>query len=157
MLCKSKNAFYASVHRYTQYAEHRCVGYYHVEGLKVTFPYMIYHLVLLLFEPFPVLLFLNSLHNFPASLYFTSVHCKKGYRISRPPWMSITWRRTIKLFLVSESLVIDIPAGDGKFPNLFLQCKFWISFPLALRPPPRNFPLLSQDIGRRQPNFVMSS
>ncbi len=34
------------------------------------------------------------------------VHCKQGYRFSRP----------------RESLVNDIPAGDGKIANLFLQC-----------------------------------
>ncbi len=31
--------------------------------------------------------------------------------------------KVIKLFPAMESLVIDIPAGDGKIINLFLQCK----------------------------------
>jgi hypothetical protein len=30
------------------------------------------------------------------------------------------WWRIIKLFLARESLVSDIPAGDGKIGNLFL-------------------------------------
>ncbi len=51
---------------------------------------------------------------------------KKGYWFSRPqpgchlpnpPWAGI-----IKLFPARESLVSDIPAGDGKIANLFLQC-----------------------------------
>ncbi len=28
-----------------------------------------------------------------------------------------------KLFLARESLLCDIPAGDGKIANLFFQCK----------------------------------
>ncbi len=51
---------------------------------------------------------------------------KKGKRVSRPqpgchlpnsPWTGI-----IKLFLAWRSLVSDIPAGDGKIANLYLQC-----------------------------------
>jgi hypothetical protein len=30
-----------------------------------------------------------------------------------------------QLFPARESLVSDIPAGDGKIINLFLQCIFW--------------------------------
>jgi hypothetical protein len=36
--------------------------------------------------------------------------------------MSLTWPEIIKLFPARESLVSDIPAGDGKNENLFLQC-----------------------------------
>jgi hypothetical protein len=32
-------------------------------------------------------------------------------------------QRLIKLFPARESLVSDIPAGDGKNDNLFLQCR----------------------------------
>jgi hypothetical protein len=32
------------------------------------------------------------------------------------------WPGIIKLFPARESLVSDIPAGDGKMANLFLQC-----------------------------------
>jgi hypothetical protein len=54
------------------------------------------------------------------------VHCKKGYRFSRlqsgchkpnSPWQGI-----IEIFLTRESLVSDIPSGDGKKANFFLQC-----------------------------------
>ncbi len=31
------------------------------------------------------------------------------------------------LTIASESLVIGIPAGDGKIINLFLQCKFGVA------------------------------
>ncbi len=57
---------------------------------------------------------------------FRWVHCKKGQRFSRPqpgchlpnsPWAGI-----IKFFPARERLVSDIPAGDGKTVNLFLQC-----------------------------------
>ncbi len=52
---------------------------------------------------------------------------RKGKRFSRPqpgchkpnyPWPGIVY-----LFPAMESLVFDIPAGDGKFANLFLQCR----------------------------------
>jgi hypothetical protein len=55
-----------------------------------------------------------------------SLHCKKGYRFSRlqpgchqpnSPWPGI-----IKLFPSMESMVSDIPVGDGKNDKLFLQC-----------------------------------
>jgi hypothetical protein len=50
-----------------------------------------------------------------------SIHCRKGLLFSRPqpgyPWPGI-----IKLFPARESLVSDIPAGDGKMANPFLQC-----------------------------------
>ncbi len=31
------------------------------------------------------------------------------------------------LTIASESLVSDIPTGDGKITNLFLQCKFGVA------------------------------
>ncbi len=54
------------------------------------------------------------------------IHLAEGYRFSRPqtgcdlpnsPWPGI-----IKLFTARENLVSEIPAGDGKIDNLFLQC-----------------------------------
>jgi hypothetical protein len=58
------------------------------------------------------------------------VHCKKGLAISpsSPAGMSLTKLFLggnndviYKLFPARESLVSDIPAGDGKIANLFLQ------------------------------------
>jgi hypothetical protein len=40
----------------------------------------------------------------------------------------LSWPGIIKIVPARESLVSDIPAGDGKTANLFLQCKalfFW--------------------------------
>ncbi len=39
--------------------------------------------------------------------------------LSHSPW---PWPGIIKFFLARESLVSDIPAGDGKFDKPFLQC-----------------------------------
>jgi hypothetical protein len=51
---------------------------------------------------------------------------KKDYRIFHPqPGCHLPnspWRGIIKIFLARESLVSDIPSGDGKMANLFLQC-----------------------------------
>jgi hypothetical protein len=49
---------------------------------------------------------------------------KEGYRFSRPQQVSnqTHLRGIIKFFPARESLVGDIPAGDGKIVNLFLQC-----------------------------------
>ncbi len=51
---------------------------------------------------------------------------KKGQRFSRPqPGCHLPnspWPGKIKLSTARESLVSDIPAGDGKTANLFLQC-----------------------------------
>jgi hypothetical protein len=51
---------------------------------------------------------------------------KKGERFSRPQTgchlLNSPWAGIIKLFPARESLVSDIPAGDGKIANLFLQC-----------------------------------
>jgi hypothetical protein len=53
-------------------------------------------------------------------------HCKKGYRFSRPqPGCHLPnspWPEIIKIFLARESLVSDIPDGDGKIFNIFYQC-----------------------------------
>ncbi len=55
-----------------------------------------------------------------------SLHCKKRLLIfSSPAGMSptyLSWPGIIKLFPASGSLVSDIPSGDGKISNLFLQC-----------------------------------
>jgi hypothetical protein len=62
--------------------------------------------------------------------YRLGIHCKKGKRFSRPqpgchqpnsPWPGI-----VKLLPAEESLVSDIPAGDGEIGNLFLQCTLYI-------------------------------
>ncbi len=37
-------------------------------------------------------------------------------------WPNSFWAGIIKLFQARDSLVSDIPAGDGKINNLFLQC-----------------------------------
>jgi hypothetical protein len=53
---------------------------------------------------------------------------KKDSRFSRPQpgchLPNTLWPGIIKLFPVRESLVSDIPAGDGKIINLFLQCGY---------------------------------
>jgi hypothetical protein len=57
-------------------------------------------------------------------------HCKKGFPIfPSPAGMSLTklsldgnYDVIYKLFLHRESLVSDIPAGDGNIEKLFLQC-----------------------------------
>ncbi len=55
-----------------------------------------------------------------------SLHCKKGYRFSRPQagchWQNSPWPGIIKFFPARESLASDIPAGDGKIDKLILQC-----------------------------------
>ncbi len=51
---------------------------------------------------------------------------KNGPRYSRPQpgcnQPSSLWPGITKLFPARESLVSDIPAGDGKIVHLFLQC-----------------------------------
>jgi hypothetical protein len=42
-----------------------------------------------------------------------------GCHLQNSPWPGI-----IKPFLARESLVSDIPTGDGKMDNLFLQCTY---------------------------------
>jgi hypothetical protein len=52
---------------------------------------------------------------------------KKGWRFSRPQprchLPNSPWAGKIKLFPLRESLVSDIPDGDGKTTNPFLQCR----------------------------------
>ncbi len=62
-------------------------------------------------------------------LKFLGPHCKKkvgGFpvpnRESRCHQPNFPWPKIIKLFPGRESFVSDIPAGDGKITNLFLQC-----------------------------------
>ncbi len=54
------------------------------------------------------------------------IHCKKRFAVFPfPAEMSLTklsWAGIIKLFPARESLARNIPAGDGKTANLFLQC-----------------------------------
>jgi hypothetical protein len=60
------------------------------------------------------------------STYYGALHCKKGYWFSRPQaechWANSLWPGIIQFLPAGESLVSDIPAGDGKIGNLFLQC-----------------------------------
>jgi hypothetical protein len=67
---------------------------------------------------------------------------KKGLRFSRPQpgchFPNSPWPGIIKLFLARESLVSEIPAGDGKIANLFYSVcqemqkrEFW-AFPLTV-------------------------
>ncbi len=61
---------------------------------------------------------------------FLLLHCKKKLPIfPSPAGMSLTdsWPGIIKIFPARESLVSDIPAGDGKIGNPFLQCTFILS------------------------------
>jgi len=59
-----------------------------------------------------------------------TLHCKKRLAIfPSPAGMSLTTLSLAvnnlymtSLFLLRESVVSDIPAGDGKLANLFLQC-----------------------------------
>jgi hypothetical protein len=48
------------------------------------------------------------------------------YTVKKASGFPVSSRVTgiIKLFPSRESLVIDIPAGDGKTANLFLQCTY---------------------------------
>jgi hypothetical protein len=52
------------------------------------------------------------------------IHCKERLAVfPSPAGMSLTWTGIIKFFLARESLVSDVPAGDERTANLFLQCK----------------------------------
>jgi hypothetical protein len=55
---------------------------------------------------------------------FLTYTVKNCLPFSRP------WPVIIKLFPARESLVSDIPAGDGKIANLFLQCMQIIAIPI---------------------------
>ncbi len=69
---------------------------------------------------------------FLASLSYRLVHCKKGFPIfPSPAGMSLTklsldgnYDVIYKLFLHRESLVSDIPAGDGNIEKLFYSVVF---------------------------------
>ncbi len=58
--------------------------------------------------------------------YSLNYTVKKGKQLSRTqPWCPLPnspWAGIIKFFPARESLVSDIPAGDGKTDNFFLQC-----------------------------------
>jgi hypothetical protein len=67
---------------------------------------------------------------------FTEIsHCKKGFPIFPfPAGMSLTklsldgnYDVIYKLFLHRESLVSDIPAGEGNIEKLFLQCRLLLA------------------------------
>ncbi len=72
---------------------------------------------------------------YPVRNYKDQYTVKKVNDFPAPAKMSITklsLAGVVKLFLARESLVNDIPAGDGKIYNLFLQCRQAIAIP----PPP---------------------
>ncbi len=75
--------------------------------------------------------------------FFLSTHCKKGERFSRPQpgchWLNSLWAGIIELFPSRESLISDIPAGDGKMANLFLQCRGYEIWGPLPRPAHRSF------------------
>jgi hypothetical protein len=48
--------------------------------------------------------------------------------------LSLPWPGITKLFPVRESLVRDIPAGDRKIENLFLQCRYEVLVPCIVDP-----------------------
>jgi hypothetical protein len=54
---------------------------------------------------------------------------KKGQPFSCPQpgchWANSSWLGIIKLFLARQSLFSDIPAGDGKMADLFLQSSIY--------------------------------
>ncbi len=55
------------------------------------------------------------------------LHCKKGYSDIPVPILLVTYQtlpgqELFKLFPPRESLVSDIPAGDGNVANFFLWC-----------------------------------
>ncbi len=57
------------------------------------------------------------------NLMLKGLHCKK--RLATFPsldGMSLSWARIIKLSPPRESLVSDIPSGDGNVAKLFLRC-----------------------------------
>jgi hypothetical protein len=68
--------------------------------------------------------------NFPKKSNLRIIHRKKSFSIfPSPAGMSLTkhslggnYDVIYKLFLLRESLVNDIPAGDGKIEKLFLRC-----------------------------------
>ena len=65
----------------------------------------------------------------PRKSHSNNLHCKKRLSIFLSPvGMSLT-----RLFQARESLVNDIPAGDGTIDNLFLQCIDFatLSYPLV--------------------------
>ncbi len=47
------------------------------------------------------------------------IHCIKGYQHSRPRSQDVIYQTNCR-----ESLVSDIPAGDGNVGNLFLRCVY---------------------------------
>jgi hypothetical protein len=63
------------------------------------------------------------IYNYTIILYTV----KKGKRFSRPPagmsLIKLSLAAKNLIFPARESLVSDIPAGDGKIANLFLQCR----------------------------------
>ncbi len=71
------------------------------------------------------------------------VHRKKRVREFPVPSRDVSTKLSLgrnndvraELFLPRGSLVSDIPAGDGKLVNLFLQCKMTTGQVLLTRPP----------------------
>ncbi len=63
----------------------------------------------------------------------SKVHCKKGWRFSRPQpgfhWPNSPWAEIIIFSPARDSLVSDIPAGDGKIAHLFYSVNSTASIP----------------------------
>jgi hypothetical protein len=57
----------------------------------------------------------------------TAIHCKKGLAVFHPQpgchLPNYPWAGRIQFSPAREHLVSDIPVGDGKTDNLFLQCR----------------------------------
>ncbi len=72
---------------------------------------------------------LQNLSNFSGKkelLYTQPLSCKKSFAIfPSPAEMSLT-KLSLAGFLVRQSLVSDISAGDGKMAKLFLQLRGWV-------------------------------
>ncbi len=60
---------------------------------------------------------------FPESRHRGKPHCKKKFNDSCPqPGCHLSNSFWPGIIIPRKSLIIDIPAGDGKIANLFLQC-----------------------------------
>jgi hypothetical protein len=86
-----------------------------------------YRGVYLLFVSFSTV-FMQDSHCLMTPQIAYSVHCKKEVAVfPSPAGMSLTQtlsgREKTKLFPPRKSLISDIPAGDGKTANSFLQCR----------------------------------
>jgi hypothetical protein len=62
---------------------------------------------------------------------YTNLHCKKRLAIfpslARMSITKLSLAGNNIIILARESLIRDIPSGDRKIANLFLQCTVWLS------------------------------